>query len=282
MPELPEVETVCRSLARHLTGRMILSVTVRNPKLRTPLCETQLNDVCAGRTIVNLRRRAKYIIAELDSKNALLLHLGMTGKFRIVKQSVPPAKHEHVLFQLDNGDSWRYEDTRRFGSVKCVQLPVPGGMPESLECLGPEPLTDDFDDLLLFKKSRKKTKPLKNFIMDNAIVVGVGNIYAAEALFLAGLRPATAAGRVPAYMYDKLALTIKQVLADAVQQGGTTLRDFVGSDGQPGYFAQHLNVYGRSSEPCRVCATQLTGQVLGQRATVYCPNCQRSQGFARD
>jgi formamidopyrimidine-DNA glycosylase len=275
MPELPEVETVCRSLAKHLTGRSISRVTVRNPRLRTPLCEDQLNTVCAGRKIVNLRRRAKYIIAELDSENALLLHLGMTGKFRLVEQNTSIKKHEHVLFELDNGYSWRYEDTRRFGSIKCVRLPIPGGMPEGLECLGPEPLTSDFDGSVLFKKSRKKTKPLKNFIMDNAVVVGVGNIYAAEALFRAQLSPLREAGSLTKKTASLLSAKIKEILTQAIEAGGTTINDFKTPDGNEGYFFRKLAVYGRYEEACLICSGPIKKVVQAGRSTFYCGKCQK-------
>ncbi|MCM8541252.1 MAG: Fpg/Nei family DNA glycosylase [Lentisphaeraceae bacterium] len=253
MPELPEVETVCRALSKHLLAKVITDIQVRQPRLRNLVDEEELNKVCKNKTILNLRRRAKYILVDLNSEDALLLHLGMTGKFRVVKQSEPFLKHEHVIVNFEDGESLRYEDPRRFGIFKSVKVPVQGGMPESLESLGPEPLTEDFYDSYLFKKSRKKTKPIKNFIMDNAVVVGVGNIYAAEAL----------------------CHHIKEVLTEAIKAGGTTISDFQAPDGTEGYFFRELAVYGREEEPCLACTLPIRRIVQAGRSTFYCKSCQK-------
>jgi len=275
MPELPEVETVCRSLNRHLPGQTIKRIQLRHTQLRNRLNENDMQQFCEGRQIIELRRRGKYIIAELNGERALLMHLGMTGSFRIVSQDTPPAKHEHVLFELGNGDSWRYEDARRFGILKCVQLPVAGATPEALEDLGPEPLEDGFYENYLFEKSRKRTKPLKNFIMDSKIVVGVGNIYASEALFRAGLSPLREAGSLKRKESALLFQTIRGVLAEAIEAGGTTISDFKTPDGNEGYFFRELAVYGRDQEACLSCASPIVRTVQAGRSTFYCKKCQR-------
>ncbi len=196
----------------------------------------------------------------------------MSGNLRLVEQGLPAAKHEHVDIELESGLMLRYTDPRRFGAMLWSQDPL---RHELLLRLGPEPLTDLFDGERLFQLSRGRSMAVKPFIMDNAVVVGVGNIYASEALFAAGIDPRRAAGGISRARYLKLAIEIKRVLAAAIEQGGTTLRDFIGGDGQPGYFQQTLFVYGRAGQPCKVCGTELREVKLGQRASVFCPRCQR-------
>ena len=275
MPELPEVETVCRALSKHLLAKVITDIQVRQPRLRNLVDEEELNKVCKNKTILNLRRRAKYILVDLNSEDALLLHLGMTGKFRVVKQSEPFLKHEHVIVNFEDGESLRYEDPRRFGIFKSVKVPVQGGMPESLESLGPEPLTEDFYDSYLFKKSRKKTKPIKNFIMDNAVVVGVGNIYAAEALYRSKISPLRQSGSIKKKESEALCHHIKEVLTEAIKAGGTTISDFQAPDGTEGYFFRELAVYGREEEPCLACTLPIRRIVQAGRSTFYCKSCQK-------
>ncbi len=274
MPELPEVETTRRGIEPWLLAQTITGVTTRNPHLRWPV---EIPDTLIGETFTAVSRRAKYLLLTTQS-GTLIVHLGMSGSLRILPVGTPPLKHDHVDVCLSNGKLLRLNDPRRFGSV----LFQPGDDAQShwlLKDLGVEPLGNLFSGQYLHKRSRKRKVAVKNFIMDAKNVVGVGNIYAAEALFLAGIRPATAAGRIPLRAYDNLASAIRLVLDRSVRQGGTTLRDFVGSDGNPGYFRQQLNVYGRQNKPCRVCAKPLKLQILGQRSTVYCTNCQTSQGF---
>jgi len=275
MPELPEVETVCQALLKHLPGKVISEIIVRQAQLRNLLDEKELNYACKDKKILNLRRRAKYIIVDLDTDKALLLHLGMTGKFRVVNQKEEFLKHEHVIVNFTDGESLRYEDPRRFGIFRSVTVPVSGGNPECLESLGPEPLGEEFDDLYLFKKSRKKTKPIKNFIMDNNVVVGVGNIYAAEALFRAKISPLRKSGSLKKAESVLLKNKIQEVLAEAIKAGGTTISDFQTPDGSEGYFFRELAVYGREEEPCLTCTSPIRRIVQAGRSTFYCKNCQK-------
>jgi formamidopyrimidine-DNA glycosylase len=215
-------------------------------------------------------RRAKYLLLETE-RGIVMVHLGMSGSLRIMPADTPPLFHDHIDVILDDGRCLRYHDPRRFGSfhwLEAQQHPL-------LDHLGPEPLSETFGGAYLYERSRGRRIPVKQFIMDGKVVVGVGNIYANEALFMAGIHPARAAGRVAKTRYEHLAIAIKQVLGDAIEQGGTTLRDFVGGDGSPGYFAQQLRVYGRRGQPCRHCLTALKEIRQGGRTTVMCPQCQR-------
>ena len=269
MPELPEVETTCRGIAPHILDRKVRDVIVRESRLRWPV-PPQLRQTLAGARFTAVNRRAKYLLLETD-KGILMVHLGMSGSLRIMPADTPALFHDHIDLVLDDGRCLRYHDPRRFGSFHWLQsLKHP-----LLDHLGPEPLAASFDGGYLYQRSRGRRIPVKQFIMDGKIVVGVGNIYANEALFMAGIRPARAAGRVALSRYELLAQTIKAVLGDAIEQGGTTLRDFVGGDGSPGYFAQQLRVYGRQGQPCRVCKSVLKEIRQGGRSTVYCPDCQR-------
>ncbi|MCG6658313.1 bifunctional DNA-formamidopyrimidine glycosylase/DNA-(apurinic or apyrimidinic site) lyase [Halomonas campisalis] len=275
MPELPEVETTRRGIAPHVEGREIVEVVVRQPRLRLPVPDN-LVDRLVGARIGRLERRAKYLLmpvaeGSVDSL-ALIWHLGMSGSLRIARLGELPRKHDHLDLVLDDGALLRYHDPRRFGFVDWL-----AGSREQdprLARLGPEPLSEAFDGKRLYTLSRGRRLGVKPFLMDNAVVVGVGNIYAAEALFLAGIDPRRAAGRISRARYDRLAAAAKEVLAAAIRQGGTTLRDFVGGTGEPGYFKQRLNVYGRDGEPCRRCGAELRRVILGQRASVFCASCQ--------
>ena len=269
MPELPEVETTKRGIEPWLLNQRIERVVVRQPQLRWPVVDEL--KLLQGQTVRRLSRRAKYILVETDIGTAIW-HLGMSGSLRLVEPSAPAGKHDHVDWLLSNGKVLRYHDPRRFGALLWVE---PGADSDHLTHLGPEPLSDDFTAEYLFRRSRGKSQAIKTFVMDGKVVVGVGNIYANESLFLAGIRPATAAGKISLARYERLVSEIKQVLARAIEQGGTTLRDFVGGDGKPGYFAQQLFVYGRGGEQCKVCSSVLKEIRQGQRATVYCPGCQR-------
>ncbi|GAB2780868.1 bifunctional DNA-formamidopyrimidine glycosylase/DNA-(apurinic or apyrimidinic site) lyase [Halomonas shantousis] len=275
MPELPEVETTRRGLAPHVEGREIREVIVRERRMRVPVPEDFIDSLIGAR-IGELGRRAKYLIIPLvDSHGAsrsLLWHLGMSGSLRIAQVGDLPRKHDHVDLVLDSGAILRYHDPRRFGFVDWLLESVQHD--PRLSRLGPEPLSPDFDGERLYQLSRGRRIAVKPFLMDNAVVVGVGNIYASEALFLAGIDPRRAAGRISRERYDRLAEAVRAVLAAAITQGGTTLRDFVSGTGEPGYFAQRLNVYGRTGEPCRQCGDMLRLVTLGQRASVYCPVCQ--------
>lgn len=271
VPELPEVETTRRGIAPHVTGRKVVAVAIRQRQLRWPVPRT-LDRQLPGQRIKAVNRRGKYLLLETTAGTAIL-HLGMSGSLRIVPARRPPGCHDHADLVLDNGTALRLTDPRRFGALLWTRRAA--GQHPLLRDLGPEPLADAFDGAYLYRRSRGRRQAVKPFIMDSHTVVGVGNIYANEALFLAGIHPARAAGRIARARYDRLASAIKEVLRQSIAQGGTTLRDFVDSRGQPGYFQQTLRVYGRGGEPCPVCRTALTETRLGQRSTFYCPHCQR-------
>lgn len=270
MPELPEVETTLRGIEPWLKNHTITAVVVRQPKLRWPV-EDKVQQL-VGQNILGLSRRAKYILVETDVGTAIW-HLGMSGSLRLVEEDEPVTRHDHVDWLLSNGKILRYHDPRRFGAL-LWQSPDAASS-EHLDHLGPEPLSEDFDVEHLFQRSRNKKQAIKQFIMDGKVVVGVGNIYANESLFMAGIKPTTAAGKVSKVRYQKLVVCIKLVLEQAIAQGGTTLKDFVGGDGKPGYFAQELLVYGRGGQACLHCGSSLKEIRQGQRATVYCGQCQR-------
>ncbi|WP_016856546.1 bifunctional DNA-formamidopyrimidine glycosylase/DNA-(apurinic or apyrimidinic site) lyase [Halomonas smyrnensis] len=272
MPELPEVETTRRGIAPHVEGREITEVIVRQSRLRVPVPD-DLVDRLVGARIGPLSRRAKYLLIPVEGDGGTLLwHLGMSGSLRVARVGELPKKHDHVDLVLDDGAVLRYHDPRRFGFVDW--LAGDAEHDARLAKLGPEPLSEAFDGGRLYELSRRRRMAVKPFLMDNAVVVGVGNIYAAEALFLAGIDPRRAAGRISRERYDRLAAAVSEVLAAAITQGGTTLRDFVSGTGEPGYFAQRLNVYGRDGEPCRRCGAELRLVTLGQRASVFCGECQ--------
>lgn len=271
MPELPEVETTRRGLEPHLLGRKILRLTLRDARLRWPV-PGDLPATLAGHRILSLQRRAKYLLLATDGPS-LLLHLGMSGSLRRCTPETPLRTHDHLIFALDDGFEIRLHDPRRFGC--CLPLPMPPTVHPLLAALGPEPLGDDFDGDHLHRLSRGRRAAVKAFIMDQRVVVGVGNIYASESLFLAGIRPGRAARRVSRGEYRELATQIRAVLSDAISQGGTTLRDFVHEDGSHGYFRQHLRVYGREGQCCTACSTTIRNRPIGNRASAYCPTCQR-------
>ena len=270
MPELPEVGTTCRGIAPYLQGQRVSQVIVRERRLRWPIPE-DLDVRLSGQRIEGVERRAKYLLINAEV-GTLIAHLGMSGSLRLVPAETPAAKHEHVEIVLESGLALRYTDPRRFGAMLWSDDPLNH---ELLRKLGPEPLTELFDGERLYQLSRGKSMAVKPFIMDNAVVVGVGNIYASESLFAAGIDPRRAAGSISRARYLKLADEIKRILAYAIERGGTTLRDFVGGDGMPGYFQQELFVYGRGGEFCKACGSTLRELKLGQRASVYCPKCQR-------
>lgn len=285
MPELPEVETTRRGLAPHLAGRRIAAVVLRRPDLRWPI-PAEVGALLPGQPIRGLRRRAKYLLLDTDAGSALM-HLGMSGSLRVLDGAVPVRAHDHADLALDDGRVLRFNDPRRFG---CLLWQPPGTLHPLLRGLGPEPLADPaaaapvdgpafdgpaFDGDYLFARSRGRATPVKAFLMDQAVVVGVGNIYAAEALFIAGISPLRHAGRVSRARYAALADAVKAILAHAIARGGTTLRDFISPDGAPGYFEQELQVYGRGGLPCRRCGRPLRQAAIGQRTTAWCGHCQR-------
>jgi formamidopyrimidine-DNA glycosylase len=275
VPELPEVETTRRGIAPHLIGRKVTGVTLRRPDLRWPI-PPEITDLLPGQRILDVERRAKYLLLHTKVGSALL-HLGMTGVLRVLPPDALVGKHDHVDIALEATGTegpriLRFTDARRFG---CLLWQPAGETHELLSALGPEPLTDDFDGDLLWRLSRGRTAAVKLFLMDNAIVVGVGNIYASEALFAAGIDPRKPAGTVSRARYARLAAEVKRILAWAIERGGTTLRDFINPDGAPGYFFRELQAYGREGEACLTCGTPIRQVVLGQRSTFWCPKCQK-------
>ncbi len=270
MPELPEVETTRRGIAPLVEGRRVTDVVIRQPRLRWPV-PPELPRLLAGRRLVGVTRRAKYLLFHF-SHGALLLHLGMSGSLRVVPRGTPPRKHDH--FDLVLGKRClRLRDPRRFGAL--LWTDEPPELHPLLRHLGPEPLSSAFDGDHLHRLSRGRSRPVKSFLMDARVVVGVGNIYANEALFAAGIHPARACGRVSLARYRRLAEAVREVLADAIEEGGTTLRDFQQADGRPGYFVQRLQVYGREGRPCPRCGAPIRKRSLGQRSSFYCGRCQR-------
>lgn len=270
MPELPEVETTRRGVEPYCLNRIITRLEVRESRLRWPV-PPNLPRLLASQAIHSVERRAKYLLFH-TAVGTLLVHLGMSGSLRVMNSSDPCQKHDHIDLHMLGGRCLRFNDPRRFGSFLWQE---PEEIHSLLLGLGPEPLSPQFNAQLLYERSRARKIPVKSLIMDGKVVVGVGNIYANEALFAAGIRPDRAAGRISLGRYEKLVTEIKRVLTSAIEQGGTTLRDFVGGDGKPGYFAQQLFVYGREGQPCKACGSSLRGLRLGQRATVFCIACQR-------
>ena len=270
MPELPEVE-VCRlGISPHVVNNEVANVIVRNARLRWPIPDEV--QTIAGQRVIAVDRRSKYLLLRFNS-GTLLLHLGMSGTIRVIDKTTPVAKHDHFELVFVNGTILRLNDPRRFGAVLWFEQHQDAqGL---LSKLGPEPLSEDFCYDYLFNKAKNRKVPIKTFLMNNQIVVGVGNIYANEALFLAGILPTTKAGDISKKAYNALTDIIKQVLSAAIEQGGTTLKDFTQADGKPGYFAQKLNVYGRAGKKCVACESILEEVRQSNRSSVYCPSCQR-------
>jgi formamidopyrimidine-DNA glycosylase len=273
MPELPEVEVTRRGIAPRAEGRCIISAMVRNPGLRWPV-PPDLGEKLTGQSIGNVSRRAKYLLFG-TGKGTLIVHLGMSGSLRLLPAAAapPPGKHDHVDLILDNESVLRFRDPRRFGAMlwetgDVMRHPL-------LAQLGPEPLTESFSGSVLYKQTRGRSASIKQVLMNSHVVAGVGNIYANEALFGASIHPATAAGRIGLTRYERLVQSIKETLNRAIEAGGSSLRDFVNSEGHPGYFQQQYWVYGRTGQPCRKCGIPIIHVTQGQRSSFYCPYCQR-------
>jgi formamidopyrimidine-DNA glycosylase len=271
MPELPEVETTRRGIESSVVGHVIKKVIVREPRLRWRV-PRQLPELASGQQIDQLRRRAKYLVFDLE-RGSMILHLGMSGSLRLLPAATPPSTHDHVDIVLDTGLCVRFNDPRRFGSLLWTDHdPLDHKL---LKSLAPEPLSEEFNGEYLATAAKGRSVAIKQLIMNGQVVVGVGNIYASEALFRAGVRPRRAAGRLKRLEFDALVKAIKEVLSDAIREGGTTLRDYINPEGMPGYFRQKLFVYERTKDPCRVCKTPIKHFVQGQRSTYFCPSCQR-------
>jgi formamidopyrimidine-DNA glycosylase len=271
MPELPEVETTRRGIQPYVLNRPIKQVLVRDRRLRWPVPE-HLNITLRGQMVSSLRRRSKYILLGTDV-GTLIIHLGMSGSLRVLQEPEEPARHDHIDIVMKTGDVVRYRDPRRFGCfLWTAEDPF---LHKLLVKLGPEPLSNEFTAEGLYNLSRNRKVAIKNFIMDASVVVGVGNIYASESLARAGIHPLRSAARVSLKRYVELVRQIRFTLKRSIKLGGTTLRDFVMPDGNPGYFEQTLVVYGRAGEPCRHCGSAIRQLVIGQRSSFYCPKCQR-------
>jgi formamidopyrimidine-DNA glycosylase len=274
MPELPEVETVRRSLLPHVVGARIDAVRVADPRLRWPVDVPSLTRAVAGRRILGVRRRAKYLLFDLEAETVLMVHLGMTGRLGIVPADRLGLPHDHVVFELEGARQMRFNDARRFGLVEVYSAAAEAQHPR-LEHLGAEPLdAAAFNGASLYASTRRVKKPIKNFLMDAAQVVGVGNIYASESLFAARIPPTLPAGRLPLHRCARLVDAVRTTLEHAIAQGGTTLRDFQNAEGEAGYFAIALQVYGREGQPCVACGAPILRAVQAGRATFFCPRCQ--------
>ena len=271
MPELPEVETTRRGLGPALIGRRVLALTVRERRLRWPIAP-DIEAAVRGQIVRDVDRRAKYLLLRFDSGTAIV-HLGMSGSLRVVDANTPPRPHDHWDLALDSGRCLRYHDPRRFGSLHFTADDA--DRHPLLAPLAPEPLSPAFDGDYLFAATRGRKVAIKVLLMNSRIVVGVGNIYASEALFRAGVHPARPAGRISRAQARALTEAIQEVLAAAIRTGGTTLRDYVDPSGAPGYFRQELSVYERADEPCRRCGTPVKQRRQGQRSTYWCPVCQK-------
>lgn len=272
MPELPEVQTICQGMMPHVLYQRIASVVIRQTRLRWPVPD-DLGETLQGKTVTSIYRRGKYILLD-TGQGTLLIHLGMSGRITILPRHKDSEAHDHLDIIFEAGQLLRFTDPRRFGCLLWVE-----GDPLEhplLNKLGPEPLTEAFDGEYLYEKGCRRYTPIKSFIMNSEIVAGIGNIYANEALFHARIDPQASCGTLSLGQYQQLVSAIKKVLVEAIECGGTTLKDFFSSDGTPGYFSQKLHVYGRANQPCLICKSLLKQFQLNQRATVYCPQCQES------
>jgi len=274
MPELPEIETIRSGLERVLIGETIRQIKIRETRLRQPVNGAKLKKWIAGQQVTSLHRRAKYLLCELENRAHLVIHLGMSGRLLYCEKTLPLQKHDHIQFVFNNGRELRFCDPRRFGMVDAVP---PGALPDYIHFLnlGPEPLSPQFTAEYLATRAKKLSRPIKNFLMDAAIVVGVGNIYASESLFRAGVNPKKPSGKLRQLEWENLARSVRETLKLAIATGGTTLNDFYNSDGEMGYFQQHLMVYDRAGELCHACKSKIRRMVQAGRSSFYCPRCQK-------
>lgn len=271
MPELPEVETTRRGVAPHVSGARLAAAIVREHRMRQPI-PPDLDALLRGQRLREVKRRAKYLLFDFE-RGTLIVHLGMSGSLRVLKPATPPQLHDHVDLVFDNGVCLRLRDPRRFGAV--LWATGPAEQHPLLAHLGIEPLSDEFDGAWLYRALRERTAPVKSLLMNNRLIVGVGNIYAAESLFRSGVRPGTPGKRLGPARADRLARAVRETLEDAIALGGSSLRDYLHSDGGAGCFQLTTMVYGRAGEPCRLCGTPIRVQRQAQRSTYYCPDCQK-------
>ena len=276
MPELPEVEVVKRGLEPHLPGRIITHVRHDGKKLRTDVPYREMQKHLLGAEIVTLRRRAKYLIMEMGNRVLLIIHLGMTGKLGLFEKSRPDMVHDHVAWLLDNGLELRFNDVRRFGSISLITTEQTVALEDTFfKTTGPEPFDADFNAAYLYRMAAGRSMPVKNFIMNNSVVAGVGNIYANESLFAAGIRPTKPVGKIGRKKWAHLINKIRDVLTCAISCGGSTISDFIGSSGEKGYFQMNFCVYGKNDAQCPQCTSIIKVIKLGGRASFFCPKCQR-------
>lgn len=273
MPELPEVETVRRGLSPLVTGRRILDVQVRDRRLREPVRAGQLREL-RGAAVEGIRRRSKYLLIDTSAGLTLLVHLGMTGQLWVADRGRARRAHEHVVIRLDDGRDLRFADARRFGLVRVMRSDRVDRDPR-IRGLGPEPLDPSLDGAALFRATRGRRKPIKNFLLDTRAIAGVGNIYACETLHRSGINPKRAVGRIGSAAWDRLLKDLRDVLNEAIEAGGTTLRDFLNAEGEVGYFSTSLRVYDRAEKPCGACGAAIRRIVQAGRSTFYCSRCQR-------
>ena len=274
MPELPEAENICRALKRALSSEKIVKVEIFSPAMRTPL-QPLLDAGLPGRTIVDVRRRGRYLVAELDDGRGLLMHFGMSGVVRVESAGVPRRKHEHVFIHLANGKVFRFECTRRFSLLEVCENCGGGAFPAKLAGLGVEPLASGFTGNYLFDSFQRKKSPVKSALMDNSIVVGIGNIYANEILFACKIDPRRRADAITPAEAEALVATSRRILRRAIECGGTTVSDFLNVDGSEGKFVQELKIYGKAGEKCEVCGNIIENVFIGGRNSFYCKECQK-------
>lgn len=272
MPELPEVEVICRGLAPHLVGQRLVAIVFGQHKLRLPRPGAKEIRLARGETISAVTRRAKYIVITLENSVRIIIHLGMTGRLGLFPQGSPAIKHDHASWRLANNMELRFNDTRRFGSVQI--LGPDSGTDELFANLGPDPFWPTFTGGYLAGKAGNRTQAVKNFLMDNRVVTGIGNIYACEILFATGINPATPVGLIGPQDWRRIVAQSREILAEAITQGGTTISDYVNSNGEKGYFQVRLQVYGRVGQTCRACGKVVQKSVIGGRATFFCGQCQ--------
>lgn len=276
MPELPEVEVVRQGLLNHLPGRTFTGFHRSGKELRMPVPDAQISRQLTGASVTDVSRRAKYLLIHFDNGSIMVVHLGMTGKLGLFRSDSTAATHDHVCFVLDDGFELRFNDVRRFGSIRILEEEQAGTIEQTIfKSAGPEPFSDDFTGHYLYERARNKTQAVKNYIMDSRTVAGVGNIYANESLFSAGIRPGRKAGAISAKRYCRLVDEIQKVLVRAIEYGGSTISDFLGAGGESGYFQVHFNVYGKKGAPCPTCASPIRHRKLGGRGSFFCPACQR-------
>ncbi|MBU0674409.1 MAG: bifunctional DNA-formamidopyrimidine glycosylase/DNA-(apurinic or apyrimidinic site) lyase [Proteobacteria bacterium] len=276
MPELPEVEVVCQGLIKHLPDRQILSFRQSGKSLRKPIPTALIRRWVVEETILSVRRRAKFILLDMANASTMILHLGMTGRLGLFPWDSRLLVHDHACWRLDNGLELRLNDTRRFGLIHCLP---PGLTPDHFFAeLGPDPFWEDFSPDYLIKKGSRRNGPVKNFLMDNRIVTGIGNIYASETLFASAIHPAKPTGEITRQQWRCIIQESRRILSDAIACGGTTISDYVNSSGEKGYFQVRLKVYAREGLPCLKCGAVITKMVLAGRATFLCPKCQKEEG----